>query len=150
MNTEADTLPPAVFRKKWRISARLEKLSGLLEGVQSFLAAAGWSAAATHPVLLAVEELGTNTVKYGYPASAPGHLEVSLAVTAAETALVLRDDGQAFDPTAAAPPDLQQSVEDRPIGGMGLHLVRQQSARFEYRRLATGRNEVRLLYRRTP
>jgi serine/threonine-protein kinase RsbW len=134
-----------VRRQEWRVPARMECLTGLLAEVEAFLAAAGWSLAASHPVLLAIEELATNTIKYGYPAVA-GTLEVVLAVTAATADLTLRDDGMPFDPVTAPPPDLDQPVEDRPIGGLGLHLVRRQSASFVYRRLATGHNEVHLIF----
>jgi len=144
-NNKAVTDGRTVLRQEWRLPARMECLTELLTEAEAVLATAGWSLAASHPVLLAIEELATNTIKYGYPATA-GTLEVTLAVTAAAADLTLRDDGMPFDPVAAPPPDLDQPVEDRPIGGLGLHLVRRQSASFVYRRLATGHNEVHLIF----
>ena len=138
---------PGCWRREWRLPARMEGLGGLLAEAEAVLAAADWSLAASHPVLLAIEELVTNTIKYGYPAAAAtGTLEVALAVTVAAAELTLRDDGRPFDPVTAPSPDLDQSVEERPIGGLGLHLVRRQSASFTYQRLATGHNEVRLIF----
>lgn len=135
-----------VRRREWRLPARTECLAGLLAEAEAFLAAAGWPLAASNPVLLAIEELATNTIKYGCPA-ATGTLEVILAVTNGAADLTLRDDGKPFDPVTAPPPDLEQPVDERPIGGLGLHLVRRQAASFAYRRLATGHNEAHLIFR---
>ena len=56
------------------------------------------------------------------------------------------DDGAAFDPTSKADPDTTLGLDDRPVGGLGLYLVRQLMTEVRYRRLR-GRN--RLTMRRT-
>jgi anti-sigma regulatory factor (Ser/Thr protein kinase) len=76
-------------------------------------------------ILIALEELLTNVVKYGYdPGAAAGAIEVSLGMADDVMTLVFADDGRPFDPLAAAPPGLEDSVEARPIGGLGLHMIR--------------------------
>ena len=57
--------------------------------------------------------------------------------------LVLVDDGDPFDPFTAPVPDLAASIEERDIGGLGVHLVRTLATRFAYER-ADGRNVVTL------
>ena len=144
MNTPADNAGMSGGRQRdWRLPARMECLAGLLAEAEAFLEAAGWPPAASHPVLLAIEELATNTIKYG----AASALEAELAVVNGQADLTLRDDGTPFDPVTAPSPDLERPVEERPIGGLGLHLVRRQSASFAYQRLATGHNEVHLVFR---
>jgi anti-sigma regulatory factor (Ser/Thr protein kinase) len=53
------------------------------------------------------------------------------------------DDGVAFDPSAAPQVDVEQPLEERRVGGLGIHLVRQFVEQLEYRRLE-GRNDLKL------
>ena len=69
---------------------------------------------------------------------------LSLLLAAVTSGLALADDGKPFDPTADAPPPvLDGPVEDRPIGGLGLHILKKMGLQLAYRREA-GRNVVRV------
>ena len=59
--------------------------------------------------------------------------------------LDIEDDGEAFDPTAAAPRAPAPTLELLPVGGLGIHLMRQYSSRIEYSR-SGGRNRLRLTF----
>jgi anti-sigma regulatory factor (Ser/Thr protein kinase) len=78
------------------------------------------------------EELFTNIVTHA--SAAHGAIRARLDVRGREAALTLEDDGAAFDPTKVPPPARPRSLEEAPIGGLGLHLVRQFSAGMEYER----------------
>jgi sigma-B regulation protein RsbU (phosphoserine phosphatase) len=73
---------------------------------------------------LALEEAVTNVMMYAYPQGQHGN--VCLAATILDTGLefVLSDKGKPFDPTAAPEADTTLGVEERAIGGLGIHLVR--------------------------
>ena len=77
------------------------------------------------PFELALEEIFINVVMHG---SDDRHdavwMEVTLRHEGSWLDMVLRDNGNAFDPLAAPPPDLDAPMEDRPIGGLGIHLIR--------------------------
>jgi serine/threonine-protein kinase RsbW len=90
---------------------------------------------------LVIEELVTNCIKYGYEDAGEHLVEVKLQLSADELAVTVTDDGQPFNPLELPAPDLQAPVENRPIGGLGIHLVRQMSDRMEYVR-ADGKNRV--------
>ena len=90
---------------------------------------------------LVIEELVTNCIKYGYEDAGEHVVEVRLQLSAAELAVTVTDDGQPFNPLELSAPDLQVPVEDRPLGGLGIHLLRQMSDRMEYVR-ADGKNRV--------
>jgi anti-sigma regulatory factor (Ser/Thr protein kinase) len=119
------------------------ELAGLTAWLQGF-----WDAHALPPESaftfeLALEELFVNIATHG---AAPGRepaVEVSLALDDGEVALCLEDDGPAFDPLAAPMPDLDAALEDRPIGGLGIHLLREMMDELEYARLE-GRNRLTL------
>jgi anti-sigma regulatory factor (Ser/Thr protein kinase) len=88
---------------------------------------------------LALEEIVTNIVKYAFEDRGRHEILFSVRLTGAEVMLRFSDDGRAFDPLAAPVPDLEQLPDDRPIGGLGIHLVRQFAERMEYER-AGGHN----------
>jgi serine/threonine-protein kinase RsbW len=95
---------------------------------------------------LLVEELLTNLGKYGYDLGGAGQAELALCRDRERVMLAVIDDGRAFDPLAAPPPDLDQPVEDRPIGGLGLHLIRSLAEDARYERI-DGRNHLTLTRR---
>jgi len=74
---------------------------------------------------LCLEELITNTIQYGLQ-NAPDHLiQIRISRTPDWLEIIVKDDAPAFDPFEAAPqPDLGASIEERAVGGLGVHLVR--------------------------
>lgn len=80
---------------------------------------------------IAVEELFTNTIKYGYGGECARHVRVS-ATVANGLALALEDDAPAFDPTAWTPPP--QSPGERPVGQAGISMVLGLCAAVTYAR----------------
>jgi anti-sigma regulatory factor (Ser/Thr protein kinase) len=123
--------------------------SGAVHELQSFVArfAAEHRLAANEKarILIVIEELFTNLSRYGYPSqSGPeGVAEVTLELEGSQLTIEFSDDGQAFDPSANAPLDLDQPVKTRPIGGLGLHIVRGLADEAHYSR-RDGRNVIRL------
>src|SRR5262245_16863373 len=89
-------------------------------------------------VRLAAEEIVTNVIKYAYADTARHEIELGLRLAKGRAVLRVVDDGRAFDPLAAPAPDLTLPVEEKPIGGVGIHLVRTM-AELEYTR-ADGKN----------
>jgi anti-sigma regulatory factor (Ser/Thr protein kinase) len=86
-------------------------------------------------IIIAVEELVTNMVKYGYSlATEPGVASIALRLEGDRLAVEIIDDGDEFDPFAAPEPDLEAPIEQRRIGGLGLHLVKTLMDETRYRR----------------
>ena len=98
-------------------------------------------------LLLILEELFTNVVEHGYaPGSATGNVSVALGLRDGRLTIDFVDDGQPFDPLALAAPDLDVPSQERPIGGLGVHIVRSLVDDARYRR--AGRRNRLLLARR--
>lgn len=92
---------------------------------------------------LAIEEIATNIIKYGYDRRAPGPLQVCCAYEDGCLRVILRDRGQPFDPALAPGPDLSDDPATREIGGLGLFLVREMADDLHYRHdPASGWNEL--------
>lgn len=92
---------------------------------------------------LAMEEAVVNVMDYAYPAGTEG--EVNIEAIADETQLhfIISDSGKPFDPTAKEEVDTTLSAEERPIGGLGIHLIRQLMDNISYER-KDGKNILRL------
>src|SRR5439155_16493028 len=86
-------------------------------------------------LLIILDELFTNVVKYGYEGRPiEGHIEVNLSLDSGRLVIEFVDDGVPFDPLQSTPPDLDQSVEERQLGGVGLAIVRALVEEAGYRR----------------
>jgi serine/threonine-protein kinase RsbW len=97
-------------------------------------------------VLLAIEELVTNCIKYGYDDAGDHTITVLLSICDKELTMVVIDDGHPFDPLAVPAPDLVLEIDDRPIGGLGIHLVRRLADHMSYER-RDGSNRLTLTKR---
>ena len=106
----------------------------LSEFIDSFAEEAGIDFSLTMSLNLAMEEAVVNVMQYAYPQGTKGKVEILAESEGEEVTFVISDSGKAFDPTAKAEVDVNLNVEDRPIGGLGIHLVRQIMDSVEYKR----------------
>jgi anti-sigma regulatory factor (Ser/Thr protein kinase) len=83
---------------------------------------------------IAFDDLINNIVSYGYADDDQHVIVVDVVLTAASLEAAISDDGVAFDPFALATPDLDDELEERRIGGLGIHLVRSMMDEVAYRR----------------
>jgi anti-sigma regulatory factor (Ser/Thr protein kinase) len=94
--------------------------------------------------MLAIEEAVTNVVSYAFAEMPPPHrIQIRLVIDENRCAAEIADNGRPFDPSAAPPPDLTGTIEERDPGGLGIHLIRNMADRVEYRR-ADGQNRLRI------
>ena len=85
------------------------------------------------PINLALEETVTNVMLYAYPGKS-GRVLVEAETSPGQVIFTISDTGIAFDPTKQEEPDITQGVEDRPIGGLGIYLVKQIMDDVRYER----------------
>lgn len=88
---------------------------------------------------LALEEAVTNVIMYAYPEGTDGLVDIEAVIRDHSLSLIVSDSGQPFDPTAEPNADISLGVEDRPIGGLGIYLVRSIMDSVSYER-AGGKN----------
>lgn len=74
---------------------------------------------------LVVEEACANIIKHGYAKLQTGDIEVTFLFKDSLVYLTITDFGHAFDPTAYPPPDRASEWDQRPVGGLGIFLIRQ-------------------------
>jgi serine/threonine-protein kinase RsbW len=117
---------------RMRIKNSLGELSGLTEAVHAYTQEHGIPGETVFIIDFCFEEIFTNLVKYGYRDETEHWIDASVLLSDETVFLVLEDDGEPFDPNAAPEPDLSSPLEERPIGGLGLHLVRAMASNLEY------------------
>ncbi len=121
----------------------LAQLAVVRDQVESFAKRENLSHEVGFAAKLALEELLTNTISYGYGDKSAQFIEIQLEVRGDQLIIRTADDGLAFDPRTAKEPNTQSSLEDREIGGLGVHLVKNLMDGFEYR-YKDGKNHVTL------
>jgi anti-sigma regulatory factor (Ser/Thr protein kinase) len=114
------------------------RLPELLELARSACAHMDVPAQVEHDLLLIAEEACVNVMRHAYPDSAPGPITLQVRVVRHGCTngieLTLEDQGRPFDPLARPAVDVVVAAEDRAVGGLGVHLIRQLADRLDYRR----------------
>jgi len=116
--------------------SEIARLQDQLEGLGSHH---GLPPRTLHEVQLAVEEHLANILKHGFDDQGEHPIRVRVLVHATELRIEVEDDGRPFDPLKHPSPDLSQPLDTRPVGGLGIHMMRNFMDQIEYRR-ADGKN----------
>ncbi|PWE55643.1 hypothetical protein DEM27_13220 [Metarhizobium album] len=106
----------------------------LLEDIGRFFLRQSLDEEAVAGLDVALDEILTNAVNYGYKDGNAHEILVSLSVESGLLSIEVRDDGGPFDPLSVPEPDLSVEIDDRQIGGLGMHFVRTLLDRVEYKR----------------
>jgi anti-sigma regulatory factor (Ser/Thr protein kinase) len=142
----APTTPSTVNHLEVLLINDLGELKRLADIVSDFIQASGLAEEIAFQMNVCFDELITNTVSYGYRDKDRHEIRVRLTVDGSRVSAEIEDDGDPFNPFLdAPPPDLDSSLEQRRIGGLGIHLVRTMTKAHDYCRL-DGRNITRLMY----
>ena len=86
-------------------------------------------------IKVAVEEAVVNVMKYAYPPGKSGDVTVEAASNDIRLKFTIIDSGKPFDPTVQAPVDTTLSTNERSIGGLGIHIMRQKMDSINYERI---------------
>ena len=130
-----------------KIETRHDELDRVSAAVEELAEREDWPPEMVYRVTLVIEELVVNIINHGHD---DGVHDIEIAMASEPDALTVEitDDGRPFDPLSDAPePDLDSLLEDRPVGGLGIHLVRTMMDEVHYRR-EQDRNHTTLIARR--
>jgi anti-sigma regulatory factor (Ser/Thr protein kinase) len=136
-----------------RVEASLDALSEIRSFVGRFGDEAGLDRRAVYRLRLAVDEIASNIVIRGHPASsgAPAVIDVEATISPGELTIVLEDEGPAFDPLGREAPDasaLAAPIQERPVGGLGVFLAIRGVDEFRYERRDGLNRNVFVVHRR--
>lgn len=112
----------------------LDELAPLAAAVEDFCAPLAATPKDLMALQLALEETVTNVITHGYTDGQPHTFTVDLSASAGRITAVVADDAPAYDPLARAEVDTSLPLEQRPVGGLGVHLVKKLMTSAHYER----------------
>jgi serine/threonine-protein kinase RsbW len=138
------TEPLKTFERRFQNS--LADLGQATEEAVRFVEANGIKGEAVNAANLAIEEMVTNILKYGYDDTKVHEILLRVEVLPERLRLMIEDDGHEFNPLNAPEPDVNLPTERRDPGGLGIHLVRKLVDKMRYER-RDGRNRLIIVIR---
>ena len=137
-----------VDTRRLNVTATDDGIRAALDAFEALMAAHGLSKAVGWPAEVALDEVLANVVRHGLAGRAGEatvglELRLEVGVEPPVWEVVVTDDGPEFDPLRAPAPDTSAGLEERPVGGLGVALVRRLVDEVEYER-RDGQNRLRL------
>lgn len=113
----------------------LNEIQLLAEAIELFGEENGLPLKDIFQVNLALDELLTNTISYGYDDAKEHRIIINYSIDETKNLLIeIHDDALPFDPLQKEDPDITLGIEERAVGGLGIFLVRQMMDEIKYRR----------------
>jgi sigma-B regulation protein RsbU (phosphoserine phosphatase) len=119
---------------------KVEQIALLPEFVETVAGEAQLNHEAAFNLNLALEEAVSNVIMYAYPEGTDGTVDIDAVVDGKRVSFVITDSGKPFDPTAKEEVNIHTEMAERPIGGLGIHLVRTIMDTVNYER--KGENNI--------
>lgn len=131
--------------KRFVIENEMDELGRLRNEIEQVMLDQGFDQGCRADVQLICEEILCNIVSYGFPKHDHHSMELQFRTDGELLTLEFIDDGIAFDPLNCAEPELDDpEAEDRPVGGLGIYLVKQLTDQQRYERRA-GKNHLTVI-----
>lgn len=126
------------------IASDVQEIADVASRIDEFCEARGIGPMVANAVNVSIDEILTNTIDYGYDDDGPHRIGIAVSRQADALVIEIDDDSREFDPSGPPPEvNFDASLEDRPIGGLGIFLVHELMDSVDYRR-DDGRNFVTL------
>jgi anti-sigma regulatory factor (Ser/Thr protein kinase) len=163
MTKTEDALAPPDHTVEIRLTSTLEEIARLLDIVDAFCHRCGVVQGQAFQFSLALDEIVTNIIRHAFHED--GRHEILILLThhpalsscqgsQSHLQAVIEDDGPLFDPLSLPEPELDEELEHRKIGGLGIYMVRRMIGAVSYERVGPpkegGRNRLTLCLRQTP
>ena len=113
----------------------VQEVPKLTAFVDAVCEAVGFNSTLTMKMNLAIEEAVVNVMNYAYPRGTKGDVTIEALSNDVRLKFTIIDSGTPFDPTVHSDVDTTLSAQDRPIGGLGIHLVRNIMDSINYERI---------------
>ena len=121
--------------KSLTLIAKPESLGPVTEFVRTAALEAALPELQMRQLELLIEEIFVNIWRYAYPGNSPGSVTVTYVIPqTGELTVEVGDQGIEFDPLTAPAPDLTLGLEERPVGGLGIFLLKTFAGSLSYRR----------------
>lgn len=124
----------AVTKTSFELQNNLSELDTMCRQLETFGESVGITPKCMFRLNLVMEELVANIISYGLADNHPHMITITLVCEKERLTIGIEDEGIAFNPVDAESPDTRCSLEDRDIGGLGIHLAKKYVSKIQYRR----------------
>jgi anti-sigma regulatory factor (Ser/Thr protein kinase) len=132
-------------RAKIILPAKLENLKFMIKFIQEGAERQGFDKKESNQIQTASEEALVNIINYAYP-DKEGNIEINYDASDNKRSVIeIIDCGIPFDPLTLPKPDINASIEDRKIGGLGIYMMRKIMDEVNYKR-KQGKNILTLIF----
>ena len=108
----------------FKLKSNLSELDALCQKLEKFGQTMGLSKKCIFEANLALDELFTNIISYGFDDKSEHTISITISLQNDELVFSIEDDGIPFNPTEVETPDLECTIEECRIGGLGIHLAK--------------------------
>ena len=119
---------------KVTVKNRIEDLLRVNSIFESFATQHDIGGRLRYHLLVSIEEILTNIIKYGFDEQGVHHIHLTFRYNLGVIEMEFEDRGKEFNPLETAEPDIETPIEERQLGGLGIHLVKNMVDLAEYRR----------------
>ncbi|MBO7460080.1 MAG: ATP-binding protein [Bacteroidales bacterium] len=126
---------PAQQKRHLELHNDIKQISLLAEFIEKIAAEKQLDETLAMNLNLALEEAVTNVILYAYPKETDGLVNIEAIMKENSLEFIITDSGVPFDPTAAPEADITLSADERPIGGLGIFMVRKLMDEVHYQRV---------------
>jgi len=127
-----------------KIKNKLEEMPMVIDHFEAFGMENKLSFAVIQKFNIALDELLNNIISYGFNDEQEHEIEVDVELRVLRLIITIKDDGFPFNPFRNDPPDTMLTIEERNIGGLGIHIVKNLVDEYDYKR-QTNRNIITLI-----
>ena len=124
-----------ILNKELKLTNDIHQIPTLNKFVDSVASSLKLEKSLSQSIKLAIEEAVVNAMNYAYPLGTSGEISVKAIADSQLVRFIITDKGKAFDPTQIKKTDTTLNAEDRPIGGLGILLVRELMDSVNYERV---------------
>ena len=124
----------AAKKYSFKLKSKLSELDKLCQHLEKVGQSIGLSQRAVFEINLALDELFTNIISYGFSDDDVHDIKISITPQGNQITISIEDDGVPFNPVDAETPDLECSIENCKIGGLGIHIIKKLMDQVCYQR----------------
>jgi sigma-B regulation protein RsbU (phosphoserine phosphatase) len=112
----------------------LSEIESITDSLMSFTNGHNIPSRITGTICMGLDDLLTNVISYAYNDDKQHEINVKISLIDKSIVTVISDDGMPFNPFQQVSPDVKASIEEREIGGLGVHLVKKMFDKVSYHR----------------
>jgi anti-sigma regulatory factor (Ser/Thr protein kinase) len=130
--------------QKLSIENNIKNLDKIAEFIEQFCTEYNLESKICFDLNLVLDGLVTNTIQYGYNDKKVHWIDILIERRSGDIFIQITDDGIEFNPLTKEKPDINKTLKEKKVGGLGIHFVKQKVNELNYKR-ENGRNTLTLV-----